>query len=650
MCGIAGVYQPRGGLTADSVLPLREVLAHRGPDGGQSWANGAGQVSFGHRRLAIIDLSTAANQPMVEGQSGHEVALIFNGEIYNHAALRETLVGLGHTDWQTSHSDTEVILKAYRQWGMPGCLAYLRGMFALALWDGAKQELYFARDRAGEKPLYYTTLPDGTMLFGSEIKALLADGRVPRVVDEVALHDYLSFLMVPPPRTLLAGVNKLPAAHWAKVTAAGVETHRYWDALDAARLYAQANQLPQTEDAWVAHLEPLLRQSVTLRQEAADVPVGVFLSGGIDSSAVAALVGGHTAKGKLQTFAIGPDANYPSWPDETPYAERMAQRIGSAHTTVRLSEAEFLETLPAFIALQDEPVADPAALPVYLLAKAATKAGLKVCQGGEGGDEVFIGYGDWLKFATLERWNRWPVPRWLKRIGYRLLVLAGQGHKFWVEYLRRGGAGEPIFWGGAEAFTAWEKQQLLGPKLQSLATRSSFATIAPYAARFAAKPLAQRGFWNWCTWLELQLRLPEQLLMRTDKTTMATALELRVPLLDHVLIAAVLNTPEPLRAKGGNKKHLLKRCLAAVLPAEILNRRKQGLGMPLNDWVLQTYGQYARQVLEEFCAETGLLHWPAVVRLFAQRRGQHVWYLLNLALWYRHTIAQKPLEVPTLSR
>jgi asparagine synthase (glutamine-hydrolysing) len=138
--------------------------------------------------------------------------------------------------------------------------------------------------------------------------------------------------------------------------------------------------------------------------------------------------------------------------------------------------------------------------------------------------------------------------------------------------------------------------------------------------------------------------------MRTDKTTMATALELRVPLLDHVLIAAVLNTPEPLRAKGGNKKHLLKRCLAAVLPAEILNRRKQGLGMPLNDWVLQTYGQYARQVLEEFCAETGLLHWPAVVRLFAQRRGQHVWYLLNLALWYRHTIAQKPLEVPTLSR
>lgn len=650
MCGIAGVYQPKGGLTEVSVLPLREALAHRGPDGGQSWANAAGNVSFGHRRLAIIDLSTAANQPMVEGQPGQELALIFNGEIYNHAVLREALIGLGHTDWQTSHSDTEVIMKAYRQWGMPGCLDYLRGMFALALWDGAKQELYFARDRAGEKPLYYTTLPDGTVLYGSEIKALLANPQVPRTVDEVALHDYLSFLMVPPPRTLLQGIYKLPAAHWAKVTAKGIETYRYWDALDAAALYAKANRLPVTEDEWVAHLEPLLRQSVTLRQEAADVPVGVFLSGGIDSSAVAALVGGHTSKGKLQTFAIGPDATYASWPDETPYAERMAQRVGSAHTTVRLSEADFLNTLPAFIALQDEPVADPSALPVYLLAKAATKAGLKVCQGGEGGDEVFIGYGDWLKFAQLERWNRWPIPRVLKRLGYWLLVRAGQGHKFWVEYLRRGAVGEPIFWGGAEAFTTWEKRQLLGPKLAALQRRSSYSTIAPYAARFASKPKAQRGFWNWCTWLELQLRLPEQLLMRTDKTSMATALELRVPLLDHLLIAAMLNTPQELRAKGGNKKHLLKRMLAAVLPEDIINRKKQGLGMPLNDWVLHTYGRYAKTVLQEFCAETGYLHWPAVARLFAQGRGQHVWYLLNVALWYRHTIQQKPLEVPTLSR
>jgi asparagine synthase (glutamine-hydrolysing) len=650
MCGLAGVYQARGGLSAVSVLPLREALAHRGPDGGQSWANTAGQISFGHRRLAIIDLSSTANQPMVEGLPGQEVALIFNGEIYNHVALRETLTGLGHTSWQTNHSDTEVIMKAYRQWGMPGCLEYLRGMFALALWDGAKQELYFARDRAGEKPLYYTTLPDGTVLFASEIKALLADSRVPRQLDEEALHDYLSFLMVPPPRTLLAGIHKLPAAHWAKVSPQGVVTERYWDALDAAAQYAQTNPLPTTEAGWVAHLEPLLRQSVQLRQEAADVPVGVFLSGGIDSSAIAALVGGHTAQGKLQTFAIGPDATYASWPDETPYAERIAKQIGSTHTTVRLSEAEFLKTLPAFIALQDEPIADPSALPVYLLAKAATQAGLKVCQGGEGGDELFIGYEDWLKFSRLERWNAWPIPRWCKRLGYQLLVLAGQGHKFWVEYLRRGSAGEPIFWGGAEAFTDWEKRQLLGPKLERLKARSSYTTIMPYAQRFATKPTAQQGFWNWCTWLELQLRLPEQLLMRTDKTTMATALELRVPLLDQVLIAAMLNTPQTLRAKGGNKKHLLKQMLGGVLPPEILNRRKQGLGMPLNDWIMQTYGAYAKQVLQEFCAHTGYLHWPVVERLFAQRRGQHVWYLLNLALWYRHTIAQQPLEIPAISR
>ncbi len=650
MCGIAGLFQAKGGLTVSQVQPLTDALAHRGPDGGRTWLSAQGQVAFGHRRLSIIDLSNAANQPMLDGQGDATLALVFNGEIYNHAALRETLIGLGHTRWQTSHSDTEVILKAYRQWGMPGCLDYLRGMFAFALWDEAAKTLFLARDRAGEKPLYYTTLPDGTVLLASEIKALLADPRVPRQVDDEALHDYLSFLMVPPPRTLFKGINKLPAAHWAKVTAAGIETHRYWDALDAAAQYAKTNPLPVTEADWLEHLEPLLRQSVQLRQEAADVPVGVFLSGGIDSSAVAALVGGHTKQGKLQTFAIGPDATYASWPDETPYAARMARRIGSAHTHVTLSEADFLENLPTLIALQDEPVADPAALPIYLLAKAATKAGLKVCQGGEGSDEIFIGYEDWLKFEKLQRWNRWPIPRWLKTLAYRALVTVGFGQRFWVEYLRRAGANEPIFWGGAEAFTAWEKQQLLGPKLAHLKGRSSYQTIAPFATRFAAKPIAQQGFWNWCSWLELQLRLPEQLLMRADKTTMATALELRIPLLDHVLIAAVLNTPQALRTKGGSKKYLLKRLLDDVLPQDILNRRKQGLGMPLNDWVLRTYGTYARQVLQEFCATTGYLHWPAVERLFAQKRGQHVWYLLNLALWHRLAIEQLPLEVPPTTR
>ncbi len=651
MCGICGALALAGSpaIDPDTLTRVRDALAHRGPDGGANWlapsqGKGGSRVGMGHRRLSIIDLSTAANQPMVSRDG--LISLVFNGEIYNHAALRTTLEGLGVSGWQTSHSDTETILMAYRQWGMPGCLPYLRGMFAFALYDASLGKLFLARDRAGEKPLYYTTTPEGQVWFASEIKALLETG-IPRAVDETALFHYLSFLMVPPPRTLFAGVAKLPAAHWAEITPDGtITTHKYWDALDAAADYANANTMPKTETEWLEHLEPILRQSVKLRQEAADVPVGVFLSGGVDSSGVAALVGGHTSKGKLQTFAIGPDATYPDWPDETPFAEDMARNVGSIHTTVRVTEADFLNLLPQFIPMMDEPVADPAALPIHMLAKAATKAGLKVCQGGEGGDEVFIGYDDWLKFSRLERWNRLPVPRWFKKAAYYTLVGLGFGHKFYVEYLRRAAWGQPLFWGGAEAFTHAEKQRLLGRNMQQFKGRSSYEVIGPLAATFATKPKAQRGFWNWCTWLELHLRLPEQLLMRADKTTMATALELRVPLLDHVLIAAMLNTPESLRAPGGRKKYLLKSMLEGVVPQHILHRKKQGLGLPLNSWVMRTYGPYAHTVLMAFAKKTGYLSPQAVEKLFRQQRGQHIWYLLNLALWYKYYIERQPLTPP----
>lgn len=651
MCGITGILsQSSFRPTAAYVAGLTNTLVHRGPDGTGTWINPQKTTGFGHARLAIIDLSAPANQPMVS--SDKQTALVFNGEIYNHTTIRKTLEDLGTTNWQTSHSDTETVLMAYRKWGMPECLTYLRGMFALGLWDEAEQCLYLARDRAGEKPLYYTRTTTGKFIFASEIKALLADPDVKREVDEEALFHYLTFLMSPAPRTLFKGICKLPAAHWLKVGLTGEpQVQPYWDALDAAASYATTNPLPQSEDEWVAHLGKLVEESVRLRQEAADVPVGVFLSGGVDSSAVAALAArhvGHDEHGsKLHTFAIGPDTAYKSWPDETAFAERMAKYLGTCHTTTRLHEGDFLALLPQFIHWQDEPVADPAALPIHLLSRAATGAGLKVCQGGEGGDELFIGYDDWMKFARLERWNRLPIPRFVKKLAYRALVAGGRGNRFYAEYLRRAATGQPIFWGGAEAFTSHEKSELLGPAMQAFKGRSSFEVIAPLWQQYRRKPKGQHAFWNWCTWLELHLRLPEQLLMRADKMSMATALELRVPLLDHILIAAVLNTPPELRAKNGTKKYLLKRLLKGTVPEDILNRKKQGLGMPLNEWVLTTYGPYARAVLEDFCTRTGYLAWPVVQKLFTARRGQHIWYLLNLALWWKHFIMRETIEAPT---
>jgi asparagine synthase (glutamine-hydrolysing) len=649
MCGITGILaQPSGGfkITPAYLHSLCNTLIHRGPDGNAVWRNKPVTVGLAHARLAIIDLSAPANQPMTAADG--TTTIVFNGEIYNHVALRQTLISLGHTDWLTSHSDTEVVLMAYRHWGMPECLKYLRGMFAFALWDETKQTLFMARDRAGEKPLYYTH-QQGKFIFGSEIKAILADESIPREVDEEALFHYLTFLMVPPPRTLFKNICKLPAAHWAQIGLSGaVEVHSYWDALDAAADYARTNTLPTTENGWVEHLGKLVKESVQLRQEASDVPVGVFLSGGIDSSAVTALVGKHTSHGRLHSFAIGPDKSYATWNDETAYAEKVAKLVGTQHHTTRLTESDFLDILPQFIHWQDEPVADPAALPIYFLSRAATAQGLKVCQGGEGGDELFIGYEDWMKFARLESWNRrYPLPRLVKKLLYKVLLRMGRGNRFYTEYLRRAAYGEPIFWGGAEAFTAYEKQHLLSPALrQRFAGRSSYEVIAPLWKQYRAKPKHQQAFWNWCTWLELHLRLPEQLLMRADKMSMATALELRVPLLDPVLIAAVLNTPPSLRTKGGTKKYLLKRALAKVLPPEILHRKKQGLGMPLNEWMLTLYGSYARAVLQDFCTRSGYLHWPQVEKLFASGRGQHIWYLFNLALWWKHFIMQEKIEKP----
>ncbi len=645
MCGIVGIVSS-GKVSKTLLRAMSESIQHRGPDGGGEWFSDDMTVALGQRRLAIVDLSTAANQPMVSKNG--KLALVFNGEIYNHAEVRAELKALGVKGWQTSHSDTEVILMAYRQWGMPACLEKLRGMFAIALWDDDKQTLFAARDRAGEKPFYYTHTPDGRLLFASEIKAILEDATIPRTMDNEALFDYLSLLMVPAPRTLFKGISKLPAAHWMAFTPSNgtLKIHRYWDPLDAAEAYVSEHHIPPaTVDMWAVHLRPLLEESVRLRQESADVPVGCFLSGGIDSSTVSTLA--KRSVTELRTFAIGPDADYPSWPDETPHAEMMAKRIGSVHTTTRLKESDVLAMLPEFIHLQDEPVADPAAIPIYFLSKAATDSGLKVCQGGEGADELFVGYEDWMKFQKLDNWNRWiPLPAPVKQWLFERLVKQGKGHRFYTEYLRRAANNQPIFWGGAEAFTDWEKRQLLTqPPI-----RTTWEVIRPIWEAFKAKPRRRRGFWNWCSFVELHNRLPEQLLMRADKMTMAHGLELRIPLLDHHLIAATLATPVALRTPYGEKKHLLKAIVRGLLPDKILNRPKQGLRVPFEEWIVGAYGAYAHTVLKEFCDKTSVLKWGYVQKLFAMRRGQHVWYLLNLALWHKHFIRQEEIKAPVLKK
>ncbi len=632
MCGITGIAA-----FADSAPPvdpallarMTETLAHRGPDGHGLWCAPDGRVGLGHRRLSIIDLSEAAAQPMANEDGSLQI--VFNGEIYNHAEIRRELEAIGGHKWRTDHSDTEVILHAFEEWGI-GCLDRFAGMFAFALWDGRNRELWLVRDRAGVKPLYYTQA-GGRLCFASEIKAILQDPAVPRAVDEEAFFHYLSFLTTPAPQTLFAGIRKLPAGSWLRLRAdGGIEERRWWDVLDHAAPLPGMN-----EDAMAGAVRDTLAAAVA-RRKVADVPIGVFLSGGIDSSTNVALFSeGETRP--VKTFSIGYAAGSDSVADELPYARMMAERVGAEHHEIRLTQEDLLDFLPRMIELQDEPIADPVCVPVYYLSKLARDNGVTVAQVGEGADELFWGYPAWKAFLWLERANRLPVPRFMKQAGAGLLGAAGQGRRASVEMLRRAGQGQSIFWGGAEAFSQADKQALLSPRLRdTYRDFSSWEAIAPIRKRFEEKAW-EPSFLNWMTYLDLSLRLPELLLMRVDKMSMGVSLEARVPFLDHELVTLAMSLPEAAKTRNGNLKHVLKNAVADLLPDDIVNRRKQGFAVPVRDWFRDRLGDEARESLDGFMRETDFLDASTVKSVFQRGPGPQPWYLLNFALWWKHHVA-----------
>jgi asparagine synthase (glutamine-hydrolysing) len=633
MCGIAGALNVEGDpagapITEELVTRMRDALAHRGPDGARTWVRPDGRIGLGFRRLAIVDLSDAAMQPLASEDGS--VRILFNGEIYNHGDLRPELERLGHS-FSTDHADGEVIVHGFEEWGID-CLARLRGMFAIAIWDDRAQELWLARDRIGVKPLYWS-LHHGRLTFASEIKALLEDAEQERAVDEEALYHYLSFLVTPGTRTLFRGIRKLAGGTWLRVNTRGeLREERYWDAWDGV---VDLDGLGSEEIAGRVLAE--LRESVRLRKMS-DVPVGVFLSGGIDSSTNTALF----AEGEdrpVKTFSIGYDSDYPSYRNELDYARLMAERVGAEHHERRLTVDDLIEFLPRMAWLQDEPIADPVCVPVHYVSKLARDNGVVVAQVGEGADELFLGYPSWKTLLGLQRYDDLPVPRVLKHAGVGAAKLAGRGERREVEYLRRGALGQPIFWSGAESFTDAGKQQLLSPRLRAqLDGLTSWDAIAPIRARFDANA-SERSHLNWMTYVDLNLRLPELLLMRVDKMSMGVSLEARVPFLDHRFVELALSIPQRLKTNGGTLKHVLKQAVRGLIPDELIDRPKQGFGVPVHEWLLDRLGDETRRHLDDFCRTTDLLDRAEVMRLVDERRGSEVWTLLNLALWHEEFIA-----------
>ena len=632
MCGIAGVMAFDRGpflVTETLVTRMRETMSHRGPNGGATWIDPEGRIGLGHRRLSIIDLADAAAQPMCNEDG--TVWIVFNGEIYNHAEIRAELVALGGHRWKTDHSDTEVLLHGFEQWGID-VIHRLRGMFAFALWDARHRELWLVRDRIGIKPLYYS-VHHGRLTFASEIKALLEDREQPRRIHEESFYHFLSFLTTPAPQTLFDGIRKVPSGSWLRVRQDGsIDERRYWDVWD------EVEPIESASDEEIAErVLSELRASVKLRK-VSDVPVGVFLSGGLDSSTNAALFSEGESR-PVRTFTIGYDRDYATYRNELDFARQMATRIGSEHHEYRLSVDELVDFLPRMVHLQDEPIADPVCVPLFYLAKLARDNGVAVCQLGEGADEMFIGYPNWLQALERQQMDDWPVPRMLKSSASAALTLAGYGHAWQTEYLRRGGAGQPLFWSGAEAFSEGEKQQLISPRLQrSLGGLTSWNAIAPIHDRFKTRAWDQSPL-SWMSYVDLHLRLPELLLMRVDKMTMGVGLEGRVPFLDHRLVSLAMSIPSARKASGGRLKHLLKTAVRGLVPDALIDRRKQGFGVPVDELFGGRLAALAKAQLGRFCDETDLLDRRPVDNLLQTGQGSKIWYLLNLAMWWREYIA-----------
>ena len=657
MCGILGIIgiNRTVPINYEAVFEMADTINHRGPDGdGFLFDSSCDSVLFdkyksrrpkslmirqdfgqpfvfAHKRLSIVDLSDAAAQPMSD--STQKVWINFNGEIYNHLELRKGLIDLGYS-FRTDHSDTEAIIYAYMAWGMEKALEKLRGQFAFALWDAHEGIFFLVRDRIGIKPLYYTVF-DRKIYFSSELKAILRDQNIPRKLNYQSFYDYLSFLTVPAPRTFLEGFYKIPAGHYIRIKDGHVsEPIEYWDVFD------NVNGLEDKKESEIIDgLLHELREAVRHRMMA-DVPVGVFLSGGIDSSVNATMFSQLTDE-RIKTFSIGYEnaENLQSYKNEFQYARQVAQGINSEHHELELSQQDVINFLPDLIYYQDEPIADPVCVPVYYVSKLAKDNGVTVCQVGEGSDELFWGYKFWKQMSQLDSLNRLPIPHFAKSVGLGALRTFGQKSTFPYELLRRAVDKEPVFWTGLKAFGETEKQSLINGQLaQHVQDYRTSDVIHHYYNQFKERA-HDTSFINWMSYIDLKIRLPELLLMRVDKMAMATSLEARVPFLDHIFVEYAMGIPSALKQKNRESKYILKKAVEGLIPHEIIYRKKQGFDVPLYDWIMGDLGRLTRKELFEFNDETEFFDPQVLTDLFERKEGKKTWFLLNFVLWWKSCIA-----------
>ncbi len=625
MCGIVGWVDVRGRVNEATIAQMCEQIRHRGPDGHGSWVSPDATVGLGHRRLAIIDLSQAAAQPMANERG--DIQLVFNGEIYNFLELRRELEAAGHTF--RSQTDSEVIIHGYEEWGAERYLERLRGMFAFALWDGGRRQLHVARDRIGIKPLYYAELPGGGLALASEAKALLAHSELSVALDDDGLRGYLAYGYVPHERSVFRGVKKLRPGHALCWQGGRVSERRWWE------LCYEPQELSGGRGDLVEGIGRLLREQVEAHM-VADVPVGSFLSGGVDSSTVTALAR-KSVGDALSTFCVGFDAGSQ---DDLHYSRLVADALGTEHHTMQLTGDDARRLLPTLAGIMDEPLYDPSVLATLVLAGFARQR-VKVALSGTGGDEVFAGYGWFASQVGYAHLRSRLGPLWrplsaaanplvdlLRRLPFGMrapgafkLVGRTQPER---SFLVRG------------FFDSWEQRRLLGNGVDAAVPEGEHLWVHERTWR-AEWPLVPAILNH-----DLCSFLPDNCLVLLDRTTMAHGLEARVPLLDHGLVEAVFRIPWQELSSGNGDKRLLKEIAAKVVPRDVLTRAKSGFSPPFKVWLREGgMSTLARELMTGALAEDGVIE-PRFVELLLRRRAlrrwNKLWLLIVLEWWYRRWI------------
>ena len=649
MCGIVGFCGLKNLNSPESIgRKMMLTLRHRGPDSEGFWFDASRQIFFGHRRLAIQDISETGHQPMHSPSSRYVIS--YNGELYNNQSLRTDLEqALGTIEWLGT-SDTETLLAAIDYWGFPAALQRINGMFAFALYDKQSGSLSFARDRLGEKPLYYG-YNNGSIFFGSELKALSQHPLCPDQIDRDSIGDFLRYSCVPAPYTIFKDVWKLQAGHYLTIipgAQSAPQQQKYWDICNVAQTGLSLNQ-NLSDDEWIERVSTQLDKTVASRM-VSDVPLGTFLSGGLDSSIVTALLQKNSAN-PVQSFSIGfSETAY----NEAPYAKAVAKHLGTEHTELYVSSADALAVVPQLGGLWDEPFSDSSQIPTYLVSKLA-RGSVTVALSGDGGDEIFGGYSryqnaiaHWEKLDRMPAFARRMAGRLVGGLASNLIPLTNRlGERKFISGLKR----------------QCERADTLAELFGNASHDSLYRHLISHSKNPSnlVKGGSDRNYDLMCNEVvqdmsflskmmlhDFHMYLPETILTKVDRASMAVRLEARAPLLDHELVELAWELPEHMKLRAGQGKWILRQVLGSHIPSQLIDRPKMGFGVPLAEWLRGPLRDWAEQLLSESLLERQGYLQAAPIRKMWNEHQRSVWdwhyYLWDVLMFQSWLLEHKADE------